>query len=79
MLEVVEVADKYRITITRSVRKVVPLKVGQKVAIVPFRDRILVQPLPENPEEKLSELTKEVIFDRETRKKASKYLLSQGK
>ena len=78
MLEVVEVADKYRITITRSVREVVPLKVGQKVAIVPFGDRILVQPLPENPEEKLSELTKEIVFNREARKKASKYLLSQG-
>jgi len=79
MLEVVEVADKYRITITRSVREVVPLKVGQKVAIVPFGDRILVQPLPENPEEKLSELTKEVVFNKEARKKASKYLLSQSK
>jgi len=79
LLEVVEVADKYRITITRSVREVVPLKVGQKVAIVPFGDRILVQPLPENPEEKLSELTKEVVFNKEARKKASKHLLSQGK
>jgi len=79
MLEVVEVADKYRITITRPVREVVPLKVGQKVAIVPFGDRILVQPLPDNPEEKLSELTKEVVFNKEARKKASKYLLSQVK
>jgi len=78
-LEVVEVADKYRITITRPVREVVPLKVGQKVAIVPFGDRILVQPLPDNPEEKLSELTKEVVFNKEARKKASKYLLSQVK
>jgi len=78
-LEVVEVADKYRITITRSVREVVPLKVGQKVAIVPFGDRILVQPLPENPEEKLTELTKEFVFNKEARKKASKYLLSQVK
>jgi len=79
MLEVVEVADKYRITITRSVREVVPLKVGQKVAIVPFGNRILVQPLPENPEEKLSELTKEIVFNKKARKKASKYLLYQRK
>jgi bifunctional DNA-binding transcriptional regulator/antitoxin component of YhaV-PrlF toxin-antitoxin module len=79
MLEVVEVADKYRITITRSVREVVPLKVGQKVAIVPFGDKILVQPLPENPEETLSELAKEIVFNKEACKTASKYLLSQSK
>jgi len=49
-LEVVEVADKYRITITRPVREVVPLRIGQKVAVVPFGERIIVQPLPDNPE-----------------------------
>jgi len=78
-LEVVEVADKYRITITRSVREVVPLKVGQKVAVIPFGDKILVQPLSDKPEEELAELTKDVVFDREARMKASKLLISQTK
>jgi len=78
-LEVVEVADKYRITITRSVREVVPLKIGQKVAVIPFGDRILVQPLPDKPEEKLAELTKGVEFSRQARRKASKFLVSQVK
>lgn len=53
-LEVVEVADRYRITITRAVREVVPLKVGQKVAVISLGERILVQPLPEKPEERTS-------------------------
>jgi len=79
MLEVVEVADKYRITITRPVREVVPLKIGQKVAVIPFGDRILVQPLPDKPEEKLAELTKGIEFSREARRKASKFLISQAK
>jgi bifunctional DNA-binding transcriptional regulator/antitoxin component of YhaV-PrlF toxin-antitoxin module len=78
-MEVVEVADKYRITIKRSIREIVPLKVGQKVAVVPFGEKILVQPLPENPEERLSKLTKGIIFNRNARKKASKYLISQAK
>jgi len=73
------VADKYRITITRSVREVVPLKIGQKVAVVPFGDRILVQPLPDKPEEKLAELTKSFEFNRQARRKASKFLISQAK
>jgi len=79
VLEVVEVADKYRITITRSVREVVPLKVGQKVAVVPFGDRIIVQPLPDKPEEKLSELTKGIEFNRKAREKASKFIIAQAK
>lgn len=78
-MEVVDVADKYRITITRSIREVVPLKIGQKVAVVPFGDKILVQPLPEKPEEKLAELTKDLIFDREARKKGFRFLVSQAK
>ena len=79
VLEVVEVANRYRITITRPVREVVPLKIGQKVAVVPFGDRILVQPLPDKPEEKLAELTKGVKFGRKARRKASKFLVSQAK
>jgi bifunctional DNA-binding transcriptional regulator/antitoxin component of YhaV-PrlF toxin-antitoxin module len=78
-LEVVEVADKYRITITRPVRKAVPLKVGQKVAVVPLGERIIIQPLPEKPEEKLNELTKGIVFNRNARKKASKFLTSKQK
>ena len=78
-MEVVKVADKYRITITHSVRKVVPLKVGQKVAVIPFGDKILVQPLSDKPEEELAELTKDILFDREARMKASKLLISQTK
>jgi len=78
-LEVVEVADKFRITITRPVRRVVPLKVGQKVAIVPFGDKILIQPLPEKPEERLDELMGNMVFNREAREKASKFLISQAR
>lgn len=78
-MEVVEVADKFRITITRPVREVVPLEVGQKVAIVPFGDKILIQPLPQKPEERLEELTKGIIFNRDAREKASKFLISQAK
>jgi len=78
-LEVVEVADKYRITITRSVREVVPLRIGQKVAVVPFGERIIVQPLPDNPEEKLAELTKSIDFNKKVRQKASEFLISQTK
>jgi len=79
VLEVVEVADKYRITITRPVREVVPLKIGQKVAVVPFGDRIIVQPLPDKPEEKLAALTRDIKFGRKARRKASKFLVSQAK
>ncbi len=50
---------------------------GQKVAVVPFGDKILVQPLPDKPEKKLAELTKDIEFGRKAREKASKFLISQ--
>jgi bifunctional DNA-binding transcriptional regulator/antitoxin component of YhaV-PrlF toxin-antitoxin module len=78
-MEVVEVADRYRITIKRSIRKIVPLTIGQKVAVIPFGGKILVQPLSENPEKRLAELTKGLIFNKRARRKASKFLISQAK
>jgi len=78
-MEIVEVADRYRITVTGPIREVVPLKVGQKVAVIPFGDKILVQPLPEKPEEKLGELIGDIAFDRRARSEASKLLISQAK
>jgi len=78
-LEIVKVEGKYRITITRSIRDVVPLKIGQKVAIVPLGDKILVQPLPDDPEEKLAELTEGFEFNRKARERASKFLLSRAR
>lgn len=73
-MEVVEVADRYRITVTGPIRKTVPLKVGQKVAIIPFGDKILVQPLPEKSEERIEELIGDFTFNRAARRKAYEIL-----
>jgi len=78
-MEVVEVADRYRITIKRSIREIVPLTIGQKVALIPFGGKILIQPLSENPEKRLAELTKGFVFDRKACLEASKFLISQAK
>jgi bifunctional DNA-binding transcriptional regulator/antitoxin component of YhaV-PrlF toxin-antitoxin module len=78
-MEIVEVADRYRITLTGPIREIVPLKVGQKVAVIPFGDKILVQPLPEKPEKKLGELIGGIVFDRAARRKASEFLVSRVK
>lgn len=78
-MEVVEVADKYRITVTGPIRKIVPLKVGQKVAIIPFGDKILVQPLPEKSEERIGELVGGFTFNRAARREAYELLTSKLK
>jgi bifunctional DNA-binding transcriptional regulator/antitoxin component of YhaV-PrlF toxin-antitoxin module len=70
-MEIVEVTDRYRITVTAPIRDVVLLKVGQKVAVIPFGDKILVKPLPDNPEEEPSKLIDDIVFDRHAREKAS--------
>lgn len=78
-MEVVEVADRYRITMTGPIRKAVPLRVGQKVAVIPFGDKILVQPLPAKPEERIEELVGDFTFDRAARRKAYQLLVSKSK
>jgi hypothetical protein len=55
------------------------LEVGQKVAVIPFGERILIQPLPKNPDRMLVELTKGITFDRDARRKASRAMASQVK
>lgn len=74
-----EVADRYRITITGQIRKAVTLRVGQKVAVIPFGDKILVQPLPVKPEERIEELVGDFTFNRAARRKAYQLLVFKSK
>jgi AbrB family looped-hinge helix DNA binding protein len=44
-METVVVSSKYQVVIPRSVREEVGLQAGQRVRVIPFRDRIEVIPL----------------------------------
>lgn len=76
-MSIVEVSPKYRITITQSVRKKTPLRVGQKVYLLARPPYIVLIPIPDDVDEALSELIGDITYSREERKKAEKQLLKE--
>jgi len=45
----VKVREKYQVTIPEDVRKVIPLKVGERVEVVARRNEIVIRPVMEVP------------------------------
>ncbi|MEM2849394.1 MAG: hypothetical protein QXI36_03865 [Candidatus Bathyarchaeia archaeon] len=76
-MSIVEVSPKYRITITQSVRKKTPLRVGQKVYLLARPPYIVLIPIPDDVDKALSELIGDIIYSREEREKAEKQLLKE--
>ncbi|MGC8849176.1 MAG: AbrB/MazE/SpoVT family DNA-binding domain-containing protein [Candidatus Bathyarchaeia archaeon] len=75
---IVEVGPKYRVTITQSVRKRTPLKVGQKVYLLARPPYIVLIPIPDRIDEALAELFGDITFTREERERAEKQLLKES-
>jgi len=76
--EIIEVKDKYNITITKAIRRVVPIEKGQLVEIYTVgKDRIVISPLPKDPSNRLREMMKE-IDKNFLRKEAEKISVSEA-
>ncbi|MBC7131361.1 AbrB/MazE/SpoVT family DNA-binding domain-containing protein, partial [Candidatus Bathyarchaeota archaeon] len=69
-MAIVEVGPKFRVTITKSVRRKTPLKVGQKVYLLARPPYIVLIPIPDRVDEALAELIGDITFSREERKRA---------
>lgn len=76
-MSIVEVGPKYRVTITQSVRKKTPLRVGQKVYLLARPPYIVLIPIPDDVDEALSELIGDIVYSREERERAEKQLLKE--
>jgi len=76
-MAIVEVGPKYRITITRDVRKKIPINVGQKVYLIARPPYMLLIPIPENVEEALADLIGDISYSRDERRKAERQLLKE--
>jgi len=78
-MSVVEVGPKYRVTITQSVRKKVPVRVGQKVYLLARFPYMILIPIPEKVDEALAKLIGDIKYSREERKRAEEHLLKEQK
>jgi bifunctional DNA-binding transcriptional regulator/antitoxin component of YhaV-PrlF toxin-antitoxin module len=73
-MAIVEVGSKYRVTITKGVRRKTPLKVGQKVYLLARPPYIVLIPIPDDVDEALAEILGDIAYSGEERKRAEEQL-----
>ncbi|MHA1582911.1 MAG: AbrB/MazE/SpoVT family DNA-binding domain-containing protein [Candidatus Baldrarchaeia archaeon] len=78
-MSISKVDSRYRITIPEDIRKIVNVKKGQKVMLIPRGDSITLILLRENLSEALDEFLGDIKLTRDVKKKAEKYVLEQAK
>lgn len=76
-MSIVEVDEKFRVTLPKEVRKSLPPLKGRKVYIVGGLDTVVLKVLPEDPCEALKEILGDFAFDRRAREEAEKWLIEQ--
>lgn len=76
-MAVVEVDERYRVTLPKEVRETFKVLEGEKLYIIALGDSLIVKRMPQNPPEALQRLLGEFTFDREARRKAERWLLAQ--
>ncbi|MEM2965104.1 MAG: AbrB/MazE/SpoVT family DNA-binding domain-containing protein [Candidatus Bathyarchaeia archaeon] len=77
-MSIVEVGPKYRVTITRGVRRKTPLRVGQRVYLLARPPYIVLIPIPDRVDEALAELIGDITFGKEERRRAEEHLLKEA-
>jgi len=75
-LTIVEVDKNYRIVISKEIRKIIPIKPGQKIYLLTVGGEIILIPLPEDVNKELDKLIGDIHWNRKVREEAEKYLLS---
>ena len=78
-MSISKVDSRYRITIPEDIRKIVNVKKGQKVMLIPRGVSITLILLRENLSEALDEFLGDIKLTRDIKKKAEKYVLEQAK
>lgn len=78
-MSLVEVDSRYRVTLTSDVRKMVEVRKGQRVYIVPKGDSFIVIPLSDDVDSQLQKLIGNVKFNKAARKKAETFLFKQAR
>ena len=76
-MDLVEVDERYRITIPKGVRATFKVLRGQKFFLTPYGGDILMKPVPADPADKLDSVVGDFHFDRAARRKAEDWLLKQ--
>jgi len=75
---VVEVGKSFKITLPSEIGKVFSISDGQKLYVLASEDLLILRKIPERPSDRLDELIGELTFDKDTKKRAERWLLNQA-
>ena len=79
VVAVVEVDERYRLTLPKEIREAFKVSEGEKLYKIAIGDTLIIKRSPKNPSEALRELLGVFTFDRQVRRKAERWLLTQVK
>jgi len=76
---VVQVDERFRVTIPRKLRRVFRMSVGERLYVIASGDVLLLRRVPQDPSRRLDELAGDLKLDREARRRAEEWLLREAK
>lgn len=76
-MSIVEVDDRFRLTLPKEVRSTFKVSSGERLYVITAGNILIIKKVPEDPSKELDKLIRDVKFDRNARRKAEQWLLSQ--
>lgn len=77
-MSVVEVDDRFRLTLPKNVRGSFRVSKGQKLYVVSVGDALIIKRLPTEPSKALDRMLGEFNFDKGNRGRAEEWLLKKA-
>ena len=78
-MSVVEVDERFRITIPRKLRRAFPVWAGEKLYVIAAGDMLILRKISEDPSARLHQLLGNLRFGREVRRRAEEWMLKEAK
>jgi len=75
---IVKVGERYTIVIPKEIRRSLGIKKGQLLRVLSDGERIIIEPLPEDPFKVFEQILGGFQYSREDRLKAEKFLLKEA-
>ena len=74
---IVKVGERYTIVIPKEVRRSLGIKKGQLLRVVSDGEKIIIEPLPDDPFKVFEQILGDFQYSKEDRSKAEKLLLEE--
>jgi len=79
MSSIIQIDERFRITLPRKLRRIFPVSAGEKLYIVASGDMLILRKVPQDPSSKLDEILGDFKFDRDARRRAEEWLTKETK